>query len=143
MKDDFGYLIAHREFNPVTGKPENISYTWEGGDRVEISYDLLDELYPHSLALKTGDSIRLFEPYRLRVIENRFPFGTVECIRERGIVTDAIILVYRATRVFRLIYHRLIITMAVWGLARFQREAIPSWSDIHLLRKLEETIKRK
>ncbi len=45
---------------------------------------------------------------------------------------------YRATRWIDLVYRRCIITLAVWGLADYSQYTVPTWRDIHALKRWEK-----
>ena len=136
MNNKHGQIISHVTYNSLTGKQETITNTWEGGDRVSISWELLG-IEPNKL--KIGDKIKLFPPFVLRVV-GYGGFGYSDCIRDRGFITDVIVFIYKYTRILDLIYRRAIITLCVWRLARYQQAAVPTWRDVHALRWIAEKI---
>ena len=144
-RKEYGRLVTQMTFNPVTGRQETITHTWEGGDRVRISYNLLAEVGCHPVIIErldTGDNVNL-SIFPIRVIKNNYWSCELECIRYRGLITDAIIILYKLTRWLDVIYRRAIITLYVWRLARYQQAAIPTWRDVNALRWLAEMIDKK
>jgi hypothetical protein len=74
-------------------------------------------------------------PYRLRLITGEdWNYMAVYAMHD-GWKARAYALWYRAAKPLRRTYHRLILTAAVWGLARFQQYVEPSWRDLHIVRR--------
>lgn len=132
---EYAYIIITEHRNPL-GHIERYDYRWEGGNTAAISNSLLFK------RMRTEDYIRLCSgavftlgPFQLRILEDD-PFRDITYVARDGWRTTLRYYFHRATRSLDLIYRRLIISAAVWGLARYDRAAIPSWRDLDLTRWL-------
>jgi hypothetical protein len=124
------YIETARRTSPL-GKIEQETYKWVGkSPYVRISRMLLREITNDYCpkALQLG-------PYRLLMVDAEPWLDFVLYVRSDKFGALRVAL-YRSTRLLDLIYRRLIITLAVWGLAEFTPAAIPSWRDIKLIRRL-------
>lgn len=108
-------------------------YEWVGKSRFALLSD-----YTLNRRVSEGEIVRI-GPYVLRVIElNHYWTEHLVCRAGgwRGVLTYAL---FRGTRTLDRIYRRVVITMAVWGLARYRQQGhAPSWRDVHLLRRIAE-----
>jgi len=128
---DYSYIEVHRQYSVVTGKVENQTYKVVGkSPYVKISMCSLLDLgvnenkFPEKFYLGG---------YKFLFVEQRyFEFATY--IKAGGI-RNIVPLLYRISKPLDLFYRRLIITLAVWGLARYQGGVVPSWRDIKLFRR--------
>jgi hypothetical protein len=130
MKVD-GYIGITAHHTPL-GDLERLTYEWQGGPRVILHDRVFQEAgYKHS-RLRAGKVVSI-GPWRLRLIERRVEHrgwvvmqdGWRSWLRCRWQPQ-----VYR----FEWVYRRLIVTMALWNLARWNGEgAVPTWRDIYLL----------
>ena len=134
MSEIYGYIKKHIVRNPVTGKIESETFSWEGGEFTSINVVVMEDHFSHRP--KDGEIISI-GPYRLYVIGiSGLMNQEYECIRITGFWSWVRIIVYRMTRVFDLAYRRFIITLAVWRLANYHDGRIPTWRDINILRRV-------
>jgi hypothetical protein len=132
-------MTAH--YNAL-GDKERLDFKWIGGDTVGITLMLLSTaecsvLKYDRFPFELGDRFK-FGPFKLRVLEVQFWTDTVIAIRDRGFVTDLRYLWHRFGRLFDIAYRRLIVTLAIWNLADCEAGVIPTWRDVHALRRVEE-----
>lgn len=108
---------------------ERIEFSWEGGERVEVSYRLMQH---KSVYITRRGNLLTIGPYRLRIIEGDPCRATYLCMRD-GWKAHLWWGAYRASHILETIYRRLIITAAVWGLGRYVDNAFPTWRDVYML----------
>lgn len=101
----------------------------EAGEIVRVGYPVADI----DEDCRIGDIVTL-GPYRLRVIAPYDYVSMAAYAMRDGWKARAYGLWYRAAGPLRRTYQRLIVTAAVWGLARFQLHVEPSWCDLHIVR---------
>ena len=94
-------------------------YVWQGESDVAECTELKEEM-------ALGQVITLGE-LRLRVIGRRFPYWLV--VRD-GWKAQVYQYLWPAKKWVQWVYCRLIITLAVWGLATYHPGRISSWKDI-------------
>ncbi len=142
-----GRIVANIHRNPLTGGVESRSYEWHGGgiakmDRSLAYEDGIDDVYE----FERGSVFNL-GPYRLRVLEVN---GWDDCLivmrdgwqaRERWMRTAT----YEH---LDLIYRRLILTAAVWGLTRpnllsGELFRLPTWRDVLVLHRFARWFEAK
>ena len=127
-----GYLIVHSRVNPLGAAPI-LRYTWHGGDVIEISGNVWPEF---SQAVPKIGTRLWIGPYCARVLEYRFAHDSVLVCRERPVITALRVAFYRGNVYAEMAYRRLVLTLAVWGLASYQQGRLPSWRDIYVLAPL-------
>jgi hypothetical protein len=132
--DGFGNIIVHVNFGPLG--VETKTFELVGGPRLLISYDLLRE-FPEFLRNlpSEGDEFQL-GPYRLKIYSHDYSFTDEECIRIDYPFWWWLVFWHRASRFFRIAKARFIITLAVWRLADHNPASIPSFHDVHIIRRL-------
>ena len=109
------------------GMTERIEYEWVGGNVIRINGDFLNELDYGKLRI--GDVIKI-GPYRLRCIELN-PWSDFAEFMRADNPWSLFRIWFRTIHGFiEMIYHRIIITLAVWRLADYQQYKEPSWRDI-------------
>lgn len=131
---DFGYIETTVKHNAI-GVLEDASYKLVGGPRFIISdlaYNDID---------KSGDIVRI-GPYRLRVIERDCNSPSIICVNYEYPLWWMFVLAYRSSVMARVAYSRLIITLAVWGLAKYNPACVPSINDIYFVRKIKGWINK-
>ena len=133
--------IAITVFTNQLGMRERTDYKLVGGSKkCFISGDLAWDLFYKEL--EEGDEINI-GPYRLMIIEHR---GYVDqqflCVRKDYPLWWALVVWHRINRMLELIYHRTIITLAVWNLAEHSKNTYPHWSDIRLIQWIKKRLKR-
>jgi hypothetical protein len=126
------------------GNMERLDHEWIGGDVMEITMHPMCLSDSKFSALKwdkfpsePGDQFE-YGPFKLRTLEYFFYSDTILAVRDRGFITDLRYLWYRFGRLFDIAYHRIIVTLAVWNLADREAGIIPTWRNIHALRRLAE-----
>ncbi len=138
-----GVIAYHTRPLPFGG--QYISYSWEGGDVIEISYPLIRDMSDGVMDTRDpriGSVFRL-GPFWLRMLDHDFARDAITAIRERPIKAQAYYMFYRATRTLDRIYRLLIITLYVWGLARYDRARVPTWRDIKCTDRLAAWVDRR
>jgi len=112
------------------GMRESETYRWAGrSPYILVSWDLISGM----------DEIGTitFGPYKLRKVKDKFELNCILYINTSYPFWRLIELFYRASRWADLVYRRLIITLAVWGLADYHQYCIPSWRDVKLFKKVK------
>jgi hypothetical protein len=133
LKADANILISC--FYDYRGEPERREYDWQGGRVVCISRQVLG----HVSGYKPGMKVFSVGPFRLRVIDE--DYRRVYCVRE-GPAGWALALWIATYKALDKVYRRLVITVAVWGLAQWNDATVPTWRDVHVLRRLAGWLKR-
>ena len=132
-----GRIIQTAHYHPF-GTVERYTYQWEGGDRVIVSDAVLARL-DRSWRLEHGQVITV-GPWRLRVIDRWPQIRGWYCIYETrwGWLWQA---AYWGIRWGELVYRRMVLTLAVWGLADYRANYPPSWRDVGALRWLADRLR--
>lgn len=130
---DNGMIECTRLFNPYTHELESVSYKWKNGPMCRISTELAEDL-----GYKWGDRYVTIGPYRIRVVSHEVPYGIIRGVRVGWPLWWAVPIIFGSTRLLRLVYHRAIITLAVWNLAQVDRNVIPSWRNVRVVRRIKE-----
>ena len=131
-------MLHVTQFTNALGMPERYEYRWDGGPRCQVSRQFIDdaEIYwnkeRHTL---------LIGPYLLKIIEEQPYWDWFDCIRLDYPFWWVVVGRHKINRLLDLTYHRAIITLAIWGLASFNRASIPHWRDIYLLQNIEKFIR--
>lgn len=136
MRNDFETprVTAKYVINPATESVESVEYLWPGN--ASAAY----------LFLRPGDS---YEPgtilsvglLRLRVIDYDLRTYSVLVMRDNWL---AFAYQYRHALFVGIerFYHRLLFTAAVWGLASWSQDTIPTWCNLHLAQRLLGLVER-
>jgi len=126
--------------NNDAGKGRHLEYEWVGGPIVAISYALLEQ--ESDIIRRNGNFIDV-GPFHLRVvgddIKNPYDrplFAQAVCVRE-GPHAWALAAYVRLYNLSTDIWHRIIVTLAVWGLADYHEATIPCLGDIHVVQWLQ------
>jgi len=128
-----GEIIA-TEHRGHGGSLERIEWEWRGGDLAYLSYTR-----PLVRSAQINDDIIVLGPFRLRIIKHEWPF----CIVARdGFKARLLYRMYRCVRYTEVVYRRLILTAAVWGLARYDRDCIPTWRNVYALDRIARWFER-
>jgi hypothetical protein len=136
MVDINGSIVIHRQLNQL-GDLERIDFEWEGGPVIGISFDLFS--YCGKIQGLSGinkNGVLKIGPYRLKFLEERGWEALGIFVRMRGLLWPLIFIKYKLIRPLDLVYRRLIITLAVWGLAELREAVLPGWQDIYAVRKI-------
>lgn len=126
-----GEIIVTRRSHALNG-PIQHTFRWEGDDTAYISAHAI-QVPPPAI----GATVQI-GPFLVRVLDYEVLMDRMLVSRERGLKTDLRYLWHRAARGFDLIYHRSILTLAVWGLAEYQHYRVLSWRDVHALKRLAQ-----
>jgi hypothetical protein len=113
------------------GIREATTYRWAGkSPYIEITWDMIRTLY------KPGDDINEIQigPYKLLFVEDKPQWDSRLYVRKDKLGALRVFF-YRSTRWLDLVYRRLIITLAVWGMADYHRSTVPGWRDIKALKR--------
>lgn len=107
------------------------NYGWVGGQIVMV--DARREHTPDKGIIQVG-------PYRLHVLDFIILESAFLCVRDDGPRSWLMVAIYRGSRWVDLIYRRLIVTAAVWGLADwcFNTGELPTWRALHIAKCFEK-----
>lgn len=130
--ENYADVIAHASYD-FRGKREQVTYEIRGGaPLVFVSPKFLDDLNYKGGVLALG-------PYRLRRVETEDMFSCT-FVREDYPLWRLVVMLYKATRIFDLAYRRFILTLAVWRLASFSAQTVPSLSDIYAVQWIKKKL---
>ena len=115
------------------GKREAVNYRWVG----KSPYLRIDGRLLQDMGYTENAPRVQFGPYKLMFVEYEYFSGVSVYVRSDKLGALRVVL-YKSTRLLDLAYRRLIITLAVWGLAEFSPAKIPSWQDIKFLKWLQK-----
>ncbi len=124
------------------GNIESCDYAWEGDKNgiVGISFVLFKRAKCSSKnGLKIDGNVILVGPYRLRVIGR--DYNALYAVRD-GWQAAIKVRQMKIVCLLNKIYRRLIITCSVWGLADYNEAVIPTWRDVHALKRITKWIKK-
>jgi hypothetical protein len=127
------------------GNREHIDYTWKGGDVAAISLQLIEGAYGTQVVKdfdglpEIGDRLRI-GAFDLRVVEFEPWNMWILAARDRGLATSLRVFWHKFGKVADIAYRRLIITLAVWGLARRDGATVPHWRDVYALDKIAKAL---
>jgi hypothetical protein len=144
MSDKEGFIEVTVHYDALGGV-ERYDYKWIGGDVAKFSEQLLLDADPSEVRYdkfprRPGDRFE-FGPFKLRVLKEP-EWTAITAIRERGLITDLRLLWHRFGKLLDIAYRRFIVTLAVWRLAERNEGAIPTWRDVHALRRLAERLQK-
>jgi len=129
-REDFSNIEITESYS-VLGAPIHYDYAWVGkSPYVRISRCLLDSIQ------SPIDNIVHIGPYKLKLIDNDRIFGPFIYIRMDYPFWWLAVAWHKASRLLDITYEKLIITLAVWGLAEYNQAVLPTWRDIYLVQKL-------
>lgn len=131
---DYSYLEGTVKHNPLGGR-EQITYRILGKSPLFRFTGAFIDSTVGVVAITQKCDLR-FGPYVFKFMshEEQSDCAVYVLKNPRGYLA---FFLYHSTRVLDLIYRRSIITLAVWRLAEFRRDTIPTWRDIYILKKLE------
>lgn len=128
---DYSYIEGTRFYN--NGQLERVEYKWVGtSPYVHVSKELLE-----STKWDVPEKRLRIGGYKLVVIEREFWRDCYLCVRVNNWFSWLLVYWQPTKRILETVYRRSIITLAVWGLARWDRNAIPSASDIYLVQRIK------
>lgn len=114
------------------------SYDWRIEKRNNSPLWLSADYFPREL--RPGEVVTA-GPYRVRIVEVDFSYMAYRVVEER-------VFAFLVPPLYRIRWHlgralaRVIMTAAVWGLASWERNAIPSWRNVHALAWLARKVGR-
>lgn len=129
-----GEIILSQRFNEWTGRHETEVKAWRGGSLAYLSDYALMEWGYHPDSLLIGQRLTI-GPYHVRVIKYDWLVWLVHRESLPGYVQ---MLRYRLSLWLREINVRVLLTLAIWGLANYKlqsREEI-TWKHVKLVRRL-------
>ena len=132
-----GIIICHTRPIGLRARPFEW-LEWQGGDVIAISYDLPQDAYDGILSTRDPQPGATFwlGPFLLRCLAYDFSCNRIIACRERPVKAQIYALLYRATRTLDWLYRRMVLTLAVWGMARYSPATVPSWRDVKGTRRL-------
>lgn len=139
--NDTGYIEITTHKGPF-GSIEHIDWHWEG-DLIWLDHSGI----MHALAvgaLRSYPKITIGEvfnygPYRVRVVDipEFAPLGSCMVMRD-GWKSRTRVVVYKIVHHWDWVYYRLIMTLAIWGLAERDPGEKISWRNIKLVKRFAE-----
>ncbi len=117
------------------GGVERLEYEWPGGPKAWIQADSLGDDKSYWPIYEPGD-IKELRPFRLKIIQFDWSRNAYEVARMDNPLWRLIYLWHRLTPILDLAYRRFIITLSVWRLADYSDQAIPHYSDIHIIKRI-------
>ena len=130
-KSKYGNIIVHRTQNNIDGVLESLTYNWKG--KPWIILDIRD-INPKMIH---GDNIHI-GPYRMRIVSEHDNGFKYECVRTDYPFWRLVVYSHHASKFLRIINARIIVTCAVWRLADFNPECVPSWNVLHFVKWLKQ-----
>lgn len=103
-------------------------YSWEGGDVIAVNRGAMRDLAGIQSPLQPGETFTL-GPFSLRVLDYDF-MRDCHFATRIGWRSIARLWLLRALKGWRWLEPRLILTLAVWGWARYRPEMVSSWHDV-------------
>ena len=104
-----------------------------------IDWHTLNQATQSKVTPKIGER-RQVGPWRVRFVREDFPMDGWYVVRD-GPRGWAAMLSYHAHAQADRFYRRLIITLAVWGLAKFNAAVLPTWRDVPAIVRVVNWIK--
>ncbi len=126
---DTALILTQVKFNAL-GQREQVTFQWVG----ESPYTYITGVALDDLGIKDEDKSFWIGPYRLVKLERYVDRDEWLCIRSDWQYAWRVP-IYRSTRWLDWAYRRLIVVLAVFELADYHQYAIPSWRDIHALKR--------
>lgn len=121
----YGEIIVTRVASAL-GAPEELTYRWQGGPLYRMDFRNVNGFQ------MSGDIFSL-GPYRLKKLNPTDLDFYIDLVRMDYPFWWWLVFVHRSSRILRIIWARIIITLAVWRLAKYQEAMIPSYKDIYLV----------
>lgn len=142
LKVDYGWL-APDSYGVTEVKIEDESKRWVivGTNTLADLHLVPRDLTYTALCSHVGRVVTV-GPYRLRLVQEYTAQWAYLAVRETRLAW-ATVLLWRLTQFWQRFEARLIMTLAVWGLARWHRESVPSWDDVHLVRRVKDWVKAR
>jgi len=124
---------------PVT--LEQLAYDWRGGDIVAISHELMKELFALN-DIYIGNVVSV-GPYRIKLIDRDIPMSAWMGVRVRNPFNWRVgVARLWFTKTLYIIKGRLIVTLAVWNLARYDPATTKAWRDVYILDRMAKWLFR-
>jgi len=132
---DCGDMRVTRHGDVTRRGLERLTYEFEGGPYLAISGCLYPEMgnYPPEI----GDKFEL-GPYKFRVIEHQIMSDAVIAIQEKWPLWWLAIAWHRSNKLLDIFYRRMIVTLAVWGLADYHEASVPHIGDIYIVQRIRK-----
>ncbi len=113
--------------NNILGAIESRTFKWVGGSRTSLPLNAFREDY----IKRSGDFV-FIGPYRCIIVDQSY--HSYELIRLDNEFAWLFVFLHIISKYLRIVYSRLIITCAVWGLAEFHEGQIPSYLDLYVVK---------
>ena len=131
-----GAIITSEKYNhgiPGETVVESVTHEWKGGDFALASREFFETM---GSAAKIGDIVD-FYPFRVVILEYDAPRDAFIVRRTNDWRARLRYAIYQKTRRLDQIYHRIIITLAVWGLVEREDAYYRplSWHDIKIFHR--------
>lgn len=107
------------------------TYHWQKGDG---PYTKIDGAFLPLGDIRRGDRLQV-GPFRMLVVEYLPYYDCVYCAWDDW-AGRARLALHIAAWWVRVIKARIILTLYVWGAARYREATTPSWRDVHIIRRL-------
>jgi hypothetical protein len=129
-------MIICQEYYDFRGGIEHREYRWEGGELAQLKlWWLTNRVYRPGEVFTLGS-------LRLRVVDDMLVGPSLVVARD-GWHARLRYAVHHSTKWIDKIYRHLIVTAAVWGLADYNDALLPSWRDVHFLKRFARGIDGK
>jgi len=142
IRDDFGRIIIHESYG-IRGNLEHQKFTWEGPKKTEISVEFLSSLGSGNIyQYRVGDVVQI-GPFRLKLYDINYYRGTFLAVRIDYPFWWLIPGRHHVSRILFIAYQRVIMTLAIWGLADYDPTAYLSWRNIKVINTLIRILTNK
>lgn len=129
---NYGYVEVTVK-NNILGSIESRTFKWVGGVQASLSFNAFREDY-----IKRSGNFVFIGPYRCMIVDQSF--SGFELIRVDNGFTWLLVFLHIISKYLRIVYSRLIITCAVWGLAEFHEGQIPSYLDLYVVKWFKKVL---
>jgi hypothetical protein len=137
-------IVVHERRSALYNRLEGRDYEWQGGKVAAVDLYLAawiegDDSIRH---LRPGD-VFTHGPFRLRVVSREMEFfGDRVLVMRDGLRALLRYRLHRAARLLDLACRRLILTAAVWSLARVDAGRVPTAGDLYAVAALKGMLRR-
>jgi len=134
-----GNIVVTRRANPLG--LEQYEYGWQGGDVTILNwYHAREEPGLRHRDFPAAGETFWLGPFKLRVLDSDFCSLEV-WVRRDGWLSWGLAKLYIVGRHLERVYRKLVITAAVWGLARYDGYTVPTWRDVYLLERVAKWVR--
>lgn len=122
------YTLHPHQISPLG----RVEWEWQSGKN---NVAAIDELLLVRSGCQIENEIITVGSHRLRVLDKRY-LGRCWLVTPDGYKARLLKVTYSFKCAFEWFYHRLMLTLAIWGLADHTPGMIPSWRDIRIIKRL-------